>query len=153
MKKSYDYFKNIKILTECINSITAKLINGDDYKKDVLTFKGVKNEITEYLKNDFITPVDRGDIFILLTLLEKELTLLERSKNSIDLSVSGLISKQNKSFKKLNSNKDYLSVFNSCTESVLSINNQIKSNCFNYELLNCILDVNINLQRIMIDNI
>lgn len=153
MKKSYDYFKNIKILSECINSTTAKIYNGVDYKKEVLTFKGVKNEIIEYLKNDFITPVDRGDIFILLTLLEKELSLLERYKNSIDKNISDLIIKQNKSLKKLNSSKDYLSVFNSCAESVLSINNQMKNNGLNYELLNCILDVNINLQRVMINNI
>ena len=73
MKKSFDYFKTFKILTENLNNIFKLSVDNKDYNKQYITFLANKNELTDYLKNDFITPIERGDIFILLDMFSREM--------------------------------------------------------------------------------
>ena len=73
MKKSFDYFKTFKILTENLNNIFKLSVDNKDYNKQFITFLANKNELTDYLKNDFITPIERGDIFILSDMFSREM--------------------------------------------------------------------------------
>ncbi len=73
MKKSFDYFKTFKILTENLNNIFKLSVNNKDYNKQYISFLANKNELTDCLKNDFITPIERGDIFILSDMFSREM--------------------------------------------------------------------------------
>ena len=73
MKKSFDYFKTFKILTEILNNIFKLSVDNKDYNKQYITFLANKNELIDNLKNDFITPIERGDIFILSDMFSREM--------------------------------------------------------------------------------
>ncbi len=65
MKKSYDYFKTLKDMSEFVNKAfgCVALRQSPEFYK--LSFSGVKTELITNLTTDFITPINRSDIFIL----------------------------------------------------------------------------------------
>lgn len=73
MKKSFDYFKTFKIITENLNSIFKLSVSNQDFSKQYFMLIADKNEILDNLKNDFITPIERGDIFILCDIFSREM--------------------------------------------------------------------------------
>ncbi len=73
MKKSFDYFKTFKILTENLNNAFKLCIDNKDFNKQYITFLANKTELIDSLKNDFITPIERGDIFILSDMFSRQM--------------------------------------------------------------------------------
>lgn len=65
MKKSYDYFKMLNLLSDCVNSVFLAVLENRDFDTYSITFHGVRSEINDVLRDDFITPINRGDILIL----------------------------------------------------------------------------------------
>ncbi len=73
MKKSFDYFKTFKILAECLNNVFELSVENKSFDKQLVAFLANKNELTDNLRNDFITPIERGDIFILSDMFSREM--------------------------------------------------------------------------------
>ncbi len=73
MKKSFDYFKTLKILTELLKNAYRLSVENKAFDKLYLSFCANKTELSDNLKNDFITPIERGDIFILSDLFSREM--------------------------------------------------------------------------------
>ena len=73
MKKSFDYFKTLKTLTQNLNNIFRLSVENKDFDKLYLSFCANKTELVDNLKNDFITPIERGDIFILSDIFSREM--------------------------------------------------------------------------------
>ena len=73
MKKSYDYFKMLKNLSESVSVIYAKILLNKDFSSDRIRFFAEKSELINNLQNEFITPLERGDIFFLAESLAEEL--------------------------------------------------------------------------------
>ena len=72
MKKSYDYFKTLKDLSEIISE---SFKNYNDYKnlsKDFLCFSALRNELSVNLINEFVAPIERNDIYKLSFCLNDE---------------------------------------------------------------------------------
>ncbi len=80
MKKSYDYIKTLKTLTSGLSVIFSKCISGNEYDSEKIAFGGTKTELTNNLINEFITPIDRGDIFILSECLSSQLNSINNLK-------------------------------------------------------------------------
>ena len=72
MKKSYDYFKTLKLLSEITSEIYKKSASEVDFSPDRILFLAEKSELLNSLRNEFITPLERGDIFFLAECLTEE---------------------------------------------------------------------------------
>lgn len=81
MKKSYDYFKTLKDLTHCVYTVYTKAVTNNEYKKAFIRFSGLKNELTDNLMDDFVTPLERGDIYNLSFCMHKELWQIDELYN------------------------------------------------------------------------
>ncbi len=81
MKKSYDYFKTLKELSCCVYTAYVKAVTNNDFKKNYIKFSGLKNELSENLINDFVTPLERGDIYNLSFCMHKELWQIDELYN------------------------------------------------------------------------
>lgn len=73
MKKSFDYFKTLKILAQNLNNTFRLSVEHKDFDEFYLFFCANKTELIDNLKNDFITPIERGDIFILSDIFSREM--------------------------------------------------------------------------------
>ncbi len=81
MKKSFDYFKTLKELSYCVYTAYTGTVAGSDLKKVVIKFSGLKNELSECLIDDFVTPFERGDIYNLSFCMHKELWQVDELNN------------------------------------------------------------------------
>lgn len=73
MKKSYDYFKTLKMLSENVSGAFTATASLGNYETFRLSFLAEKSELLNNLHNEFIAPLERGDIFLLTECLSKEL--------------------------------------------------------------------------------
>ena len=105
MKKSYDYFKTLKLLSESASVISEKAILKQDFSSDRIHFLAEKSDLINNLLKDFITPFERGDIFLLEESLTEEVVsicsfqeLLNLCENDCDAfkSLAYSLEKQNK---------------------------------------------------------
>ena len=127
MKKSFDYFKTFKIITENLNSIYKLSVTSQDYSKQYFIFLAIKNEILDNLKNDFITPIERGDIFILSDIFSREIccisAIYEYSEftwleiEDIKLNIQKLLDFQEKIFQKMYFEKTNSNLINLCNDA------------------------------------
>ncbi len=137
MKKSYDYFKTLKILSELISVIYEKILLKQDFSSERIQFFAEKSELLNNLKNEFITPLERGDIFLLEESITEELysifTLNDYSeliicKNFEELkSIENTLKKQNAIFSQLNHFKSNLKLFEQCSDEIKKLNSDRKS--------------------------
>ncbi len=147
MKKSFDYFKTFKILTEDLNKAYVCLLKNEDFEKCYISFSANKTELIDNLKNDFITPIERGDIFLLSEILSNEMTSIIKIKDyssfvnsdfsGILKSVEGLLFSQEKIFSTISKSKLTYDVFNesgSCLAVTQKLNKEI-SKCVKKTLL------------------
>ena len=81
MKKSYDYFKTLKELSYCVYTVYIKAVTNGDFKKTLIKFSGLKNELSDNLIDDFVTPLERGDIYNLSFCMNKELWQIDELYN------------------------------------------------------------------------
>ena len=63
MKKSFDYFKTLKELSQINCAVFDAVALGEDYKKHTVTFYGQRFELLERLSDDFVAPIERNDIY------------------------------------------------------------------------------------------
>ncbi len=89
MKKSYDYFKTLKELSYCVYTVYTKAVTNNDFKKPFIKFSGLKNELSESLIDDFVTPLERGDIYNLSFCMHKELWQIDELYNYSSLADIG----------------------------------------------------------------
>lgn len=137
MKKSYDYFKKLKLLSDVIFEIYSKSILNKDFSSHRILFLAEKSELLNNLKNEFITPLERGDIFILAENLTAQLNsvyVLQGYLNLIkpnDLShltfFNSLFKEQADIFSRLYSFKSNIKLFEQCSQTAARLSAQKKS--------------------------
>lgn len=76
MKKSFDYFKTLKELSCTVSKAFCASVTGESTEGFKITFIGTKSELTDNLANDFITPIERSDIFILVNCLSVQMNCI-----------------------------------------------------------------------------
>ena len=136
MKKSYDYFKTLKILSELISVIYEKTLLKQDYSSERISFFAEKSEFLNNLQNEFITPFERGDIFLLAESLTEELNsifVLQEYLSLINVNnlcqlkeIQKSFKKQNLIFLQLKSFKSNIKLFELCSEEIKNINSDKK---------------------------
>lgn len=136
MKKSYDYFKTLKLLSESISVIYEKTLLNEDFSASKISFFAEKSELINKLQNEFITPLERGDIFLLEESLTEELDsvfTLQEYLNLINLkgftelkSFGKILKTQNNIFSQLVSFKSNLKLFEQCSEELKHLNTEKK---------------------------
>lgn len=137
LKKSYDYFKTLKILSESVSVICEKILLKQDYSSYRIQFFAEKSELLNNLQNEFITPLERGDIFLLEESIAEELnsvfTLRDYSelvnyKNFEELkSIEKALKNQNVIFSQLSNFKSNLKLFEQCSEEIKRLNSDKKN--------------------------
>ena len=137
MKKSYDYFKTLKLLSEAVSVIYEKTLLKQDFSSDRIQFPAEKSELINNLQNEFITPLERGDIFLLEECLTEELNSVFALQNFSDLidfkdfiefkNIEKSLKKQNLIFAQLKSFKGNLKLFEQCSEEIRHINSEKKN--------------------------
>lgn len=132
MKKSYDYFKTLKILSESVSVIFEKTLLKQDFSSKRIRFFAEKSELINNLQNEFITPLERGDIFLLEESLTEELNsiftfqeylYLINSKDFVGFKNMNIALKtQNLIFSQLGNFKSNLKLFEQCFEEIKRLN-------------------------------
>ena len=136
MKKSYDYFKTLKLLSELISVIYEKTFLKQDFSSDRIYFFAEKSEFLNNLQNEFITPFERGDIFLLAESLTEELNsifALQEYLNLINVNDFIQLKDIQKSFKtqtlifsQLKNFKSNLKLFELCFDEIKNLNSDKK---------------------------
>lgn len=137
MKKSYDYFKTLKVLSEAASVIYEKTLLKQDFSSDRILFFAEKSELINNLQNEFITPLERGDIFLLEESLSEELNsifALQEYLNLISCNdfpelkyIDKALKNQNRIFSQLGNFKSNIRLFEQCSEEIKNIS-AIKKN-------------------------
>ncbi len=137
LKKSYDYFKTLKLLSESVSVIYDKTILKQDFSSDRILFFAEKSELLNNLQNEFITPLERGDIFLLeesLTLqinsifaLQEYLSLININEFKCITNLSDTLKRQVVIISNLKNFKSNLKLFEQCSEEVKFLNNEKKN--------------------------
>ncbi len=132
MKKSYDYFKTLKLLSEAISVIYEKTLLKQDFSSNRIQFFAEKSELLNNLRNEFITPLERGDIFLLEESLTEELSTVFTLQEYLNLinrrdfdefsCFSKSFKNQNLIFSQLGNFKSNLKLFEQCSEEINFLN-------------------------------
>lgn len=77
MKKSYDYFKTLKEMSDCIGNAFSYRFKPDKYKKEILLFHANRKELSESLSEEFVAPIERNDIYNISSCLVGEVVSLD----------------------------------------------------------------------------
>lgn len=134
MKKSYDYFKTLKLLSEDILIIYQKALLNEDFSAKRITFFAEKSELIKNLQNEFITPLERGDIFLLQENITEELNSVFTLQEFLNLinsndfeELKGICKSlkiQNLIFSDLKNYKSNLKLFEQCSEEIKYLNSE-----------------------------
>ena len=137
MKKSYDYFKTLKILSELISVIYEKTLLKQDSSSDRISFFAEKSEFLNNLQIEFITPFERGDIFLLAESLTEELNsifALQEYLNLINVNhlyqfneIQKSLKKQNLIVSQLKNFKSNIKLFEFCSDEIKNLNSDKKN--------------------------
>ena len=137
LKKSYDYFKTLKLLSDTISVIYEKTLSKQDFSSNRIQFIAEKSELLNNLQNEFITPLERGDIFLLAESLTEELDSVFALQEYFDLinckdfielkSFSKLFRTQNFIFSQLADFKNNLKLFEQCSDEIKCLNSEKKN--------------------------
>lgn len=73
LKKSYDYFKTLKDMSDYVKSAFFNVMSGDGLRKEIIAFSGTRNELSDNLIKEFVAPIERNDIYKLSFCLNDEL--------------------------------------------------------------------------------
>ena len=137
MKKSYDYFKTLKILSESVSVIYEKTLLKQDFSSRRIQFFSEKSELINNLQNEFITPLERGDIFLLEESLTEELNSIFSFQEYLNLintkdfevlkKTEKSLKSQNLIFSQLKNYKSNLKLFEQCSEEIKGLNAEKKN--------------------------
>lgn len=137
LKKSYDYFKTLKNLSDEIYIIYENILKNKDYSSHRIFFFAEKSDLVNNLQNEFITPLERGDIFLLEECLTEEFNSILEFQNFLSLlnrnefkSFDGLLlslEKQASVFSQLKNFKSNIKLFEQCSEEVKRLNVEKKN--------------------------
>jgi hypothetical protein len=129
LKKSFDYFKTLKTLTGNLNNAFRLSVENKDFDKLYLAFSANKTELIDNLKNDFITPIERGDIFILSDIFSREMNQINilndysafswTEADLIKNTLQNLLSIQSNVFEKISVEKLNANIINKCNDGYL----------------------------------
>lgn len=135
MKKSFDYFKTLKELSSNVSKAFYASVTGADTDNFKIIFAGTKSELKDNLADDFITPIERSDIFILVNCLSVQMNCINAIEAFVPLfwydcrKTTGLLrdcfNRQEKLFEQFCNFKDYkkISVIcNDCQTLCININ-------------------------------
>lgn len=136
LKKSYDYFKTLKLLSDIISVIYDKTISKQDFSSNRIQFIAEKSELINNLQNEFITPLERGDIFLLEETITEELNSIFTLQDYLDLinckefdefeNIHRALKTQNLIFYQLSDFKNNLKLFEQCSEEINHLNTDKK---------------------------
>ena len=134
MKKSYDYFKTLKMLSESVSVIYEKTLSKQDFSSERIHYSAEKSELINNLKNEFITPFERGDIFLLQENITEELNLILFLQEYLCLinfndfeefkSIGKTLKAQNLLFSDFKNYKSNLRLFEQCSELIKHLNSE-----------------------------
>ncbi len=137
MKKSYDYFKTLKLLSESVSVIYEKTLLKQDFSSDRILFFAEKSELLNNLRNEFITPLERGDIFLLEECLTDELNSVFAFQEYLNLisckdfqelkSIEKGLKTQIHIISQLGSFKSNIKLFDQCSEETKKLNSEKKN--------------------------
>ncbi len=137
LKKSYDYFKTLKLLSETVSVIYNKTLLKQDFSSNRILFFAEKSELVYNLRNEFITPFERGDIFLLeesitgelysIFTLQEYLSLINTKVFEELKCIENSLEKQNIIFSQLGSFKSNLKLFEQCSEELKHLNSEKKN--------------------------
>lgn len=137
MKKSYDYFKTLKLLSELLSGIYNKALLKQDFSSERIQFLAEKSDLINNLQNEFITPLERGDIFLLEESLAEELDSVLTFNEYSDLAngacfiefevIVSRLQKQSCIFTQLKNFKSNIKLFEQCSEEIKLLNNEKKN--------------------------
>jgi hypothetical protein len=77
LKKSYDYFKTLKAMSDCICNAYNFVRNPDRYRKEILLFNANRTELSRSLSEEFVAPIERNDIYNISSCLSREIQPLD----------------------------------------------------------------------------
>lgn len=135
MKKSYDYFKTLKELSKNVEETFSNALKSGNCEIGKISFSGMKNELLNNLQNEFIAPIERGDIFILTDCLSRELVCAGAVREFAPLfwsecfclceSLEVSFAKQSDVFTDLGKQKEYSRLLVSCRDSAASVSSTV----------------------------
>lgn len=130
MKRSYDYFKTLKKMNELVCGAFSSVADSKGCESYRFSFSAEKSELINNLKNEFITPIERGDIFLLSECMSDELGNTERlSEYSVfffdecfDFSkiLKTCLVKQGEIINKLGNQKNLIDLINLCHDGTIA---------------------------------
>ncbi len=134
MKKSYDYFKTLKLLSETVSVIYEKALLKQDFSSERILFFAEKSELINNLQNEFITPLERGDIFLLEENLTEELNSIFALQEYSDLidcknfeelkGIEKILKNQNRIFSQISNFKSNIKLFEQCSQEIKKLNSE-----------------------------
>lgn len=137
LKKSYDYFKTLKLLSEEIFITYDKMIKNKDFSANRISFFAEKSELINNLRNEFITPLERGDIFFLVEYLNAELdsvldlyeylSLVNKNDFIECEALSESLKNQSIVFSQLKNFKSNVKLFEKCSVEISGLNKEKKN--------------------------
>ena len=137
MKKYYNYFKTLKLLSESVSVIYEKTLLKQDFSSNRIQFFAEKSELINNLQNEFITPLERGDIFLLEESLTEELNSIFTIQEYLNLfsnkdfeifeNTDKSLKRQNLIFSQLEKFKSNLKLFEQCSEEIKFLNFEKKN--------------------------
>jgi hypothetical protein len=127
----------LKVLSDAIFAIYDKTLKKQDFSSDRIQFFAEKSELINNLQNEFITPLERGDIFLLEENITEELNsvfALQEYLGLIKVDDFYNIKNINISFKsqcnilsQLSNYKNNLKLFEQCSNEIKHLNSDKKN--------------------------
>ncbi len=132
MKKSFDYFKTLKYMSCAVGEAYKNMILTNEFNTQTIKFSGLNWELSNNLLNEFVTPIERGDIYNLAHCLSEEMYCISKLNNIFCLvntgefdfvhSLNPVFQKQNEFFKLLCDIKNFQKAFKFISETKAMLN-------------------------------
>ncbi|MBR0535814.1 MAG: hypothetical protein IIX14_05490 [Clostridia bacterium] len=85
MKKSFDYFKNLKEMSVAVGCAYRNMVATNEFNKELIAFSGLKWELSDNLYKEFIAPIERNDIYNIAGCLSEEMYCISKLNNIVSL--------------------------------------------------------------------
>lgn len=124
----------MKLLSETVSVIYEKTLLNQDFSHERIHYSAEKSELINNLQNEFITPLERGDIFLLQENITEELNLILFLQEYLCLinfnnfeefkSIGKTLKAQNFLFSDFKNYKSNLRLFEQCSELIKHLNSE-----------------------------
>ncbi len=75
----------LKDMSVAVGNAYGNMLTANEFNNELIAFSGLKWELSGNLLNDFVTPVERSDIYNLASLLGEEFYYISKLSNFISL--------------------------------------------------------------------